>query len=131
MLTYRGKGYSPIFVANYDAVAARINGGEDVQIASGPDDICAPLLGDAEPHCLTDSVVERDRLAARDVGALIGQPIRDGLRIRLDSSLLQKMRDAFSSGRTRQACGGCQWTELCNKVSSDDYGDAYLTGAAR
>ncbi|WP_292282104.1 DUF1284 domain-containing protein, partial [Mesorhizobium sp.] len=52
LLTYVGKGYSPAFTANYDVVVKRLAGGEDILIVSGPDDICAPLLSESEPHCL-------------------------------------------------------------------------------
>ena len=71
LLTYSGKGYSAAFTANYDVIAGRISQGEDVLIVEGPDDICAPLLGDSEPHCWRDSVTERDRLAARDLRELL------------------------------------------------------------
>ncbi|WP_439343967.1 DUF1284 domain-containing protein [Vacuolonema iberomarrocanum] len=60
LLTYSGKGYSPAFIANYDAIAARLSKGEDIVIVCGPDDICAPLLSDSEPHCWSASVTERD-----------------------------------------------------------------------
>jgi len=51
LLTYVGKGYSAAFIANYDAIAKRLGRGEDVLIVSGPDDICQPMLGEAESHC--------------------------------------------------------------------------------
>ena len=38
LLTYVGKGYSPAFTANYDAIAMRIEQGEELLIVSGPDD---------------------------------------------------------------------------------------------
>ncbi|RUZ88238.1 DUF1284 domain-containing protein, partial [Mesorhizobium sp. M7A.F.Ca.US.006.01.2.1] len=54
-LTYVGKGYSPAFTANYDRVAERLSRGEDILLVSGPDDVCAPLLDEPEPHCLNES----------------------------------------------------------------------------
>lgn len=121
LLTYVGKGYSAAFTANYDAIAARIGDGEDVLIMAGPDDICAPLLGDAEPHCHRDSVIERDRLALRDLGELLETPPELGQRLTLAPALLRQMREAFTSGSTRAACAGCEWHSLCTSISGGGY----------
>lgn len=124
LLTYVGKGYSAAFTANYDAIAARIGDGEDIQIIAGPDDICAPLLGDAEPHCHRDSVIERDRLALRDVGELLATPLELGQRLTLEPMLVLRMREAFTAGRTREACVGCEWHSLCTTISAGGYAGA-------
>lgn len=121
MLTYVGKGYTPAFTANYDVIAKRLSGGEDILIVAGPDDVCAPLLTEAEPHCHRASVIERDALSARDVGDLIGQPIAPGTSLTLDTALLQRMRAAFATGKTRQACKSCEWFKLCSDVAAGDY----------
>ncbi|PBC11710.1 DUF1284 domain-containing protein [Mesorhizobium sp. WSM3859] len=126
LLTYVGKGYSPAFTANYDVVVKRLAGGEDILIVSGPDDICAPLLNESEPHCLGESAAGRDDVAARDVGALLGQPIQAGDRFVLDASALARMRKAFSAGLTRQACSGCEWSGLCDIVAADGFSDTRL-----
>ncbi|RWL09783.1 MAG: DUF1284 domain-containing protein [Mesorhizobium sp.] len=126
LLTYAGKGYSAAFVANFDAIAARLSAGEDILIVSGPDDICAPLLGEAEPHCLRESVTERDRQAAASVGTLLGCSIAENMKLQFHPSLLRTMRDAFSSGRTRGACGGCEWFDLCSSIAASDYGTVAL-----
>jgi len=126
LLTYVGKGYSPAFTANYDKVVKRLGEGEGVVIVAGPDDICAPLLGEPEPHCLSQSAVERDRLAARDVGTLLGRPIEPGDRFVLDASSLAGMRKAFSAGLTRQACSGCEWSGLCDAVAAGGFSHTHL-----
>lgn len=118
LLTYVGKGYSPAFTANYDAIAERLSRGEDILLVSGPDDICAPLLDEPEPHCLGESVIERDQLAARDVGDLLDRPIQAGVRLHLDAAVLARMREAFSGGGVRKACGGCEWNELCSAIAA-------------
>ncbi len=123
LLTYVGKGYSPAFTANYDKIAGRLRLGEDVLVVSGPDDICAPLLGEPEPHCWGESVVERDRLAARDVADLLARPIGSGIRLDLDASILARMREAFSAGLTRNACQGCEWAGLCSEIAARVYPD--------
>ena len=126
LLSYVGKGYSPAFTANYDKVAKRLAGGEDVLVVSGPDDICAPLLEEPEPHCLRESAAGRDRLAARDVGNLLGRPIAAGALLSLDPARLAAMRQAFSVGRTREACRGCEWSDLCDTVAADGFRSARL-----
>ncbi|CDX12950.1 conserved hypothetical protein [Mesorhizobium plurifarium] len=126
LLTYVGKGYSPAFTANYDQVVKRLGEGEAVVIVSGPDDICAPLIGEPEPHCLRQSAAERDGFAARDVGALLDRPIQDGDRFVLDASSLSGMRKAFSAGLTRQACSGCEWSGLCDAVAAGGFRDTCL-----
>ncbi|MBZ9658439.1 DUF1284 domain-containing protein [Mesorhizobium sp. ESP-6-4] len=126
LLTYVGKGYSPAFTANYDKVVKRLGEGEAVVIVAGPDDVCAPLLGEPEPHCLRESAAERDRMAARDVGALLGRPIQAGDRLVLDAPKLAGMRKAFSAGLTRQACSGCEWSGLCDTVAASGFSDTYL-----
>ncbi|MER9300381.1 DUF1284 domain-containing protein [Mesorhizobium sp. M0621] len=126
LLTYVGKGYSPAFIANYDRVAERLSRGEDVLLVSGPDDVCGPLLDEAEPHCLNESVVERDRLAAQDLEDLLARPIRIGASLDLDASMLARMRQAFSAGRVRKACGGCGWNELCGTIAVGGYSDTLV-----
>ncbi|WP_421913978.1 DUF1284 domain-containing protein [Mesorhizobium sp.] len=123
LLTYVGKGYGPAFTANYDGIAERLCLGEDILVVSGPDDICAPLLSEPEPHCWAESVVERDRLAARDVADLLARPIGSGIRLDLDASTLARMREAFSAGLTRNACLGCEWAGLCSQVAAGGYPD--------
>ena len=129
LLTYVGKGYGAAFTANYDAIAARIGDGEAVEIVAGPDDICAPLLGDADPHCHRDSVIERDRLALRDLGELLETPPEVGHRLVLEATLLQQMREAFAVGRTRAACAGCEWHGLCTTVSAGGYAGVVIPSA--
>lgn len=128
MLTYVGKGYSAAFVANYDAIAARIDAGEDILVIEGPDDICAPLLSGADPHCHRDSVADRDRQAARDVGLLLDRPVATGHRIAVSAALVRKLRSGFAQGLTRSACGGCEWSDLCSMVAAGGYASVRVSG---
>ena len=122
ILTYAGKGYSPAFVANYDVLAARIGAGEEVLLVSGPDDVCAPLLGEADAHCFNASVTERDRLAARDVAALLGNSVQEGSILTLDVARLKRMREAFATHAIRNACPGCEWHDLCSGIAAQGFG---------
>lgn len=121
LLTYVGKGYSPAFTANYDAIAGRIGQGEDIVLVSGPDDICAPLLVEADPHCLRPGVAERDRRAGEAVSDLLGRTVEPGVRLLLDPREVQAMRSAFSTGHLRAACKGCDWHALCTRIAQAGY----------
>ncbi|MEK1891596.1 MAG: DUF1284 domain-containing protein [Phyllobacterium sp.] len=127
MLTYVGKGYSEAFTANYDEVIKRLAAGEDIEIGEGPDDICAPLLSETDPHCLWDSVLERDAKAADAVAKLLARPLNTGDIIELDAGLLRKLRQEFKKGGSREACGGCEWFDLCSNISRANFPDVRLT----
>jgi hypothetical protein len=126
ILTYVGKGYSPIFTANLKMIAGRLAEGEEIMIVEGPDDICAPLLADPDPHCLRCSVTERDRAAARAICKLLAHPVRSGDRLVLDQNLLRRLREAFSAKHIRAACDGCEWNDFCGSIASDGYAGAIL-----
>jgi hypothetical protein len=128
LLTYAGKGYTPAFVANFNVIAGRLNGGEDIEIVSGRDDICAALAGEDEPHCSGDSVTERDRLAAEDLAEVLGTPVRAGVCLGLDTARLSRMRAAFSGGAVRRACAGCEWSGLCGSIAESGYRGARISG---
>ena len=121
MLTYVGKGYSPAFVENYEAIAARLSAGEEIELVTGPDDICRPLTADPEAHCHGTGVIERDRAAAEAVARLLGRPLGPGARITLGASLLARLRKTFATGEIRTACSGCEWSGLCDSVVDGGY----------
>lgn len=127
MLTYVGRGYTPAFVANYDAIIARLGAGELIELIHGPDDICAPLLAEAEPHCHNESVIERDRLARAAIHELLGSVTDLTRPFALDETMLSGMREAFSTGHIRLACTGCEWVGLCDSVAQSGYSDTKLS----
>lgn len=127
MLTYVGKGYSPAFVENYDAIAGRLSEGEDILLVDGPDDVCAPLLCEGDCHCFEQSVVRRDRHAIEAVSALLGGSFETGKPFHLDAPRLAAMRRAFASGTIRKACENCEWSDLCARIAvTDDYAGVKL-----
>lgn len=126
MLTYVGKGYSRAFTDNYDSAVSRLCAGEDAVLVDGPDDICQPLLGDAEAHCRRQSVTDRDERAASAVAGLLGRPLRPGETISLDAAAIERMRDAFRARTTRDACAGCEWFDLCTAIAGDDFAGTRL-----
>lgn len=121
LLTYAGKGYSEAFTAGFDALVDRLSQGAAVCVVDGPDDVCAPLCGDAAAHCHGDSVRQRDQRAAADLGALLRRPVDPGTVLTLDTALLTAWRQAFAQGRTRAACAGCEWQPLCTTIAGQGF----------
>lgn len=128
MLTFVGEGYNPAFVANYRRIAARLSAGEPIEIVSGPDDICAPLLRDEDVHCRGASVAGRDAAALADLGKLLGRELKAGSVIASDPALLRRLRQAFSAGVARRACAGCEWSGLCDRIAGEGYQGALVRG---
>ncbi|RFB78406.1 DUF1284 domain-containing protein [Methylovirgula sp. 4M-Z18] len=127
ILTYLGRGYSPGFVLNMDEIVTRLRAGAIVEIVTGPDDLCRPLLAEqAAPHCLNDSVVARDARALQALGGLLGRDLDVGDRLALDAALLSDLRSAFASGSTRAACAGCEWSSLCDAIAASGFTETKL-----
>jgi hypothetical protein len=127
MLTFVGEGYTPAFTANYRRIAGRLSAGEEIEIVSGPDDICAPLLPGGSPHCLSRSVVTRDETAAEEIGRLLRIAVGEGTRIVPDEALLRRLRRNFAAGTIRSACDECEWSELCGDVAGNGFKNALVT----
>lgn len=121
ILTHVGKGYSPAFTTNMAVIIQRITAREDIEIVDGPDDICAPLLGESDAHCYQGSVVARDRAASDDIGKFLAVSIKPGMRLVLDEELIRVLRGAFAATRVRSACDGCDWNSLCSSVAASGY----------
>lgn len=121
MLTYIGKGYTSGFVENYDRVAARLNAGEDIELVEGADDICEGLLCESHAHCFNEGIVQRDETARLSVSALLGETLTAGSRLKATPDFLAKMRAAFADGDIRQACRGCQWIRLCDRIAASGF----------
>ncbi len=121
LLTYMGRGYTPAFTTNYDALAKRIRDGEGIRIVAGPDDICAPLLDDPQAHCRRQSAVRRDRAAAQAVTRLLSRPVETDQPFVMDAATVARLRAAFADGSIRAACVGCEWASLCSAIAADGY----------
>lgn len=121
MLTFVGEGYTPAFTANYHRIAERLSAGEEIEIVSGPDDICAPLLNETSAHCLLPGPASRDAVAAEDVGRLLGITVGQGTRISLDEGILHRLRQNFAADEIRGACEGCEWSEFCDGIAQGGF----------
>ena len=132
LLTYKGEGYSPEFIANFDRLIRQLAAGhEPVEIVSGPDDICAPLVAGGDCHCFNESVLERDQKAAQQLSPLLGEPVVPGAVLELTGARLAMLRTAFRNGDIRAACEECPWKELCDGLASGGFAGTSLSGGTR
>lgn len=141
MLTYSGASYTSEFTENFNALIKSINqsgGYASVTIVAGKDDICQPMHpGCRDYHCERGSVKARDRLARRDLEALVRQeslagvmvdrlPLKVGTVLRLTPDVLIKLRRAFAEMRIRAACSECPWHERCTERAAIGFEGARL-----
>ena len=128
LLTYKGLGYNPSFVQNFNTVAARVRAGTPIRIVRGPDDVCAPMIstGGADVHCPSGNVKQRDVIALRQVGEVLSQPLAPNTRIRMGISDYGRLRDAFKAGTIRGACVSCPWDQTCTHIAADGFAKTKL-----
>ncbi len=124
LLTYKGLGYSPAFVAGMTATAARLVAGAMVEIVEGPDDICEPLCrAEQNPHCHETTVPERDRRALSLVAGVLSRSLETGDRFVFDEALRTRLRAAYRDGAFTPACTLCEWQPLCRDIAAGGYPD--------
>lgn len=128
LLTYVGRGYTPAFTANYDRIVARLNEGEAAELVAGPDDICAPMLGEGH-HCFNESVRARDASALEALLPFVAEVLAPGARLDLSAAQLAEMRAAFAAGTIRAACADCRWASLCDDIAAGGFRRVRLKGA--
>lgn len=87
----------------------------------GPDDICTGLLCESHAHCFNEGVAQRDEAARLSVSALLNETLASGKRLRATPDFLANMRLAFAAGDIRQACRGCQWIRLCDRIAASGF----------
>jgi hypothetical protein len=131
VLTYIGRGYSPAFTQNFDALIEHINSGNClIELVDGPDDICAPRLCDATDttcHCHDTQVQTADKLALADLLKITKfKGLATERRLRLTKDLIRTLRIAYKNETIRTACSGCEWRDLCTGIAADDFKEAKL-----
>ncbi len=128
ILTYRGKGYSEVFVENMTAWVDAIRAGRPVKLVEGPDDICRGLTAkcreDVQHDCLAADTLRLDRLANEAVSGVLG---RDLLLARpLSAKDIDILRDEYADGTIRAACKVCSWKDFCDGIASEDFAGTLL-----
>jgi hypothetical protein len=121
---YRGEGYSAAFVENLTGVVAVAAEGPAV-LVEGLDSVCAACPGlSTDGMCLDPNAGE---VEVRRIDRLAMQifDVRPGDRLSLSEARARLASDAMAVGRWRfEACGGCQWEDVCERGWGAMLGDA-------
>jgi len=132
ILTYKGLGYTPDFVANMTALVSDISVGRPVVLMHGPDDICGGLDEEGRALCLHDCAKletrDLDDMAVRDVSALLGHSLDQPFVLSDDK--VASLRIAFGNGTIRAGCVRCPWHDVCDAIVDSGYQDTKLQPAA-
>lgn len=115
VLTYGGRGYTPAFVEGMNQLVDALSAGATVEVITGPDDICAPMMrcpDHPDFHCENPSVAARDALALEDLAPLL-PGLGIGARVPFSAPLIAHLRAHFATRRIRRACSGCEWEPRC------------------
>jgi uncharacterized protein len=125
MLTYKGYGYTPAFVACMDETMAAIAAGHAVVLTSGPDHLCTALTDGCgyEGHCREARTLERDKIAIAAISSIV--PINNG-PFQITTEHLAALRESFASGAIRAACQDCEWSSLCDQIVTERFADVRL-----
>ena len=128
ILTYRGYGYTPAFVANMTSIVADIGRGRPVQLVEGPDAICGALTPEDRHVCNHDcnraETLQLDRLAVQDVRALLA--VDFGAPVEIDQDTVARLRNAFASRAIRSACSRCPWSDFCDQIAAEGFAETKL-----
>jgi hypothetical protein len=129
ILTYRGHGYTPAFVANMTRVVGAIAAGRSLVLVDGPDDICngftAACRAQSDHDCGLADTREMDRIAQASVEACL-PGLAGGGEIMLTKDRLDALRAAFADGSLRAACRGCSWHDFCSTIAGDGFSKTEL-----
>jgi uncharacterized protein len=128
MLTYKGHGYTPAFVARMDETMAEIASGHPVVLTHGPDHLCVALTEGCghEGHCREARTVERDDRAIASLASIL--PLQNGAFL-ITSDQLATLRELFASGAIRAACHDCEWMPLCDQIVAEGFDGVRLSHA--
>ncbi|MFM2279462.1 MAG: hypothetical protein RLZZ444_1693 [Pseudomonadota bacterium] len=132
ILTYRGYGYTPAFVANMSEIVEAIANGRPVELSEGPDDICNGFTeacrAISDHDCSLESTRAMDRVALQSVLELLPElALSDPLT--LDADRIAALRDAFADGSLRAACADCSWRDFCSEIAADGFSGVQLMPA--
>lgn len=128
ILTYKGLGYTPDFVANMTSLVSDMSEGRPVVLMSGPDDICGGLddLGRTlcQHDCGTPETRDLDDEAVKEVSALLGHALDQPFV--LTAAKVASLRAAFGEGTIRTGCARCPWHDVCDAIVDSGYRDTKL-----
>ena len=109
--TYRGKGYSDAFVANFDRLKMEAARRPDrpIRLAIATDPICEPC-----PHRRAATCETADRNDARDQALLDGTGFKVGDVVALDAALAEVAPQFLDL--QAHVCVACKWQGFCREA---------------
>lgn len=105
-LGFRGKGYSPDFVANFSAIVARLTDQSPIEVVESVDSICTPCPSNRAGRCTDASKIEKlDQAHLEILDLTLGSVLTWG-------EAKTRIRDRMSVSDFNRACKSCSWKEL-------------------
>lgn len=110
---FEGEGYNPEFIENLKEILNRVESGEDVEVCSGPDDVCKMCPYLTRKMCLYDEDAESE-IKGMDKKALrlLGLKSREIVQW-LDIG--EKIPEIFREW-SGEYCNSCAWRKVCDKT---------------
>jgi len=112
---FKGEGYTQEFICNLKNLVDRAEGGEEIEIVAGADEVCrlCPYLrGDCcgHKHDADEEVKKLDKMALDYLDEAIGNKVTWREVKEKVNSASQEWFTAF--------CKGCDWEKVCERIRS-------------
>lgn len=113
--TFRGQGYSPSFVANFQTLIETAGPEQPLLVAIAPDVVCR-----ACPHQSGEGCTFQDKVLGLDRRVIQALGLKDGIELTLSEGL------AHTKGRLHElisgCCNGCEWQPVCLNLVHEEPG---------
>ncbi|ADU26226.1 DUF1284 domain-containing protein [Ethanoligenens harbinense] len=106
---FEGKGYSPSFIQNMQAVINLLDNSAQIQLVTGKDVICSECPNIRNNQCIHQKTVVRF-----DRAVLAACHLHAGQILKWTDFKQMVFSHIISRGTIRSICGGCQWEMLCH-----------------
>jgi hypothetical protein len=110
ILGFRGLGYSPDYVANMSQIVGQLSSSPEtlIEIASKPDDICAPCPFLKEWGCHEKGLESEQMVRNRDYAVMEKLNVIAGEKITW-AEVEKRIRSSISPEDLDRICQDCQW----------------------
>lgn len=104
--TFRGHGYTPRFVANFQALIEQAGPDQPLRVAIAPDVICR-----ACPHQTGSGCTFQDKVVGIDQRVAQSLELQDGQLLSLDEGVART--EGRLNSLIEHCCTGCEWQTFC------------------
>lgn len=119
---FRGKGYSPEYVANFWKIFDRLKSddSEFVEVIQGPDDICRPCPNNFEGKCTPSGIIDEPRIRSLDDAFQKSLSVQIGEKISWNE-VKTRIVENISDEVFEKNCAPCAWKKLgyCKEALED------------